>query len=39
MSTDRVFDSLEAVLKAAGLTFADVVKTTVYLTKGDDFGR
>ena len=37
MSTDRVFDSLEAVLKAAGLTFADVVKTTVYLTKGDDF--
>jgi 2-iminobutanoate/2-iminopropanoate deaminase len=36
-STERVFDNLEAVLKAAGLTFADVVKTTVYLTKGDDF--
>ncbi len=36
-STDRVFDNLEAVLKAAGLTFADVVKTTVFLTKADDF--
>jgi 2-iminobutanoate/2-iminopropanoate deaminase len=36
-STERVFDNLEAVLKAAGLGFADVVKTTVYLTKGDDF--
>ncbi len=36
-STERIFDNLEAVLKAAGLTFADVVKTTVYLTKGDDF--
>ncbi len=36
-STEKVFDNLEAVLKAAGLTFADVVKTTVYLTKGDDF--
>ncbi|HQR44950.1 MAG TPA: Rid family detoxifying hydrolase [Thermoanaerobaculia bacterium] len=36
-ATERVFDNLEAVLKAAGLGFADVVKTTVYLTKGDDF--
>ena len=36
-STERVLDSLEAVLKAAGLTFADVVKTTVYLTKAEDF--
>jgi hypothetical protein len=32
-SAERVFDNLEAVLKAAGLSFADVVKTTVYLTK------
>lgn len=36
-STERVFDNLEAVLKAAGLGFADVAKTTVYLTKADDF--
>jgi 2-iminobutanoate/2-iminopropanoate deaminase len=36
-SAERVFDNLEAVLKAAGLTFADVVKTTVYLTKAEDF--
>jgi 2-iminobutanoate/2-iminopropanoate deaminase len=36
-ATERVFDNLEAVLKAAGLGFTDVVKTTVYLTKGDDF--
>ena len=36
-STERVLDNLEAVLKAAGLTFADVVKVTVYLTKAEDF--
>jgi 2-iminobutanoate/2-iminopropanoate deaminase len=36
-SAERVFDSLEAVLKAAGLTFSDVVKTTVFLTKVEDF--
>ena len=36
-SAERVFDNLEAILKAAGLTFADVVKTTVYLTRVDDF--
>ncbi len=36
-STERVFDNLEAVLKAAGLTFSDVVKTTVFLTKAEDF--
>ena len=34
---ERVFDNLEAVLKAAGLTFSDVVKTTVFLTKAEDF--
>ncbi|HET7451901.1 MAG TPA: RidA family protein [Thermoanaerobaculia bacterium] len=33
----RVFDNLEAVLAAAGLGFADVVKTTVYLTSMADF--
>jgi 2-iminobutanoate/2-iminopropanoate deaminase len=30
--TSRVFDNLAAVLEEAGLGFADVVKTTVYLT-------
>ena len=37
VSTERIFDNLEAVLRAAGSTFADVVKTTVYLTRADDF--
>jgi 2-iminobutanoate/2-iminopropanoate deaminase len=36
-AVDRVFDNLEAVLKAEGLGWTDVVKTTVYMTKGDDF--
>jgi 2-iminobutanoate/2-iminopropanoate deaminase len=36
-ATERVLDNLEAVLKAEGLTFADVVKTTVFLTKSEDF--
>jgi 2-iminobutanoate/2-iminopropanoate deaminase len=36
-STERILDNLQAVLKQAGLTLADVVKTTVYLTRGDDF--
>ena len=33
----RVFDNLKAVLNAAGLEFADVVKTTVYLTSMANF--
>jgi 2-iminobutanoate/2-iminopropanoate deaminase len=36
-SAERVFDNLEAVLKAEGLSFSDVVKTTVFLTKAEDF--
>jgi len=36
-SAERVLDNLEAVLKAAGAAFSDVVKTTVYLTKVEDF--
>jgi len=36
-STERVFDNLQAVLRAEGLSFADVVKTTVYLTRSEDF--
>jgi 2-iminobutanoate/2-iminopropanoate deaminase len=36
-STERILDNLEAVLRKSGLTFADVVKTTVYLTRANDF--
>ena len=36
-SAERVLDNLEAVLKADGLTWADVVKTTVYITRAEDF--
>jgi 2-iminobutanoate/2-iminopropanoate deaminase len=36
-SAERVLDNLEAVLKAEGLGFSDVVKTTVFLTKAEDF--
>lgn len=35
--TARVFDNLEAVLTAAGLTMEDVVKCNVFLTGMDDF--
>jgi 2-iminobutanoate/2-iminopropanoate deaminase len=36
-SAERVLDNLEAVLREARLSFADVVKTTVYLTRAQDF--
>jgi 2-iminobutanoate/2-iminopropanoate deaminase len=36
-ASERIFDNLEAVLREAGLTFADVLKTTVYLTRTEDF--
>ncbi len=35
--TQRVFENLAAVLAGAGLTLADVVKTTVYLADMADF--
>jgi 2-iminobutanoate/2-iminopropanoate deaminase len=35
--TDRVFANLAAVLAGAGLTVADIVKTTVYLADMADF--
>jgi 2-iminobutanoate/2-iminopropanoate deaminase len=35
--TRQVFKNLEAVLAAAGATFSDVVKTTVFLRSMDDF--
>src|SRR5580704_17543556 len=33
----RVLDNIGAVLKAGGLSFADVVRTTVFLADLDDF--
>jgi 2-iminobutanoate/2-iminopropanoate deaminase len=36
-SAERVFDNLEAILSQAGLKFGDVVKTTVFLTRAEDF--
>ncbi len=35
--THRVFANLEAILEAAGTTFANVVRTTVYLADMNDF--
>jgi 2-iminobutanoate/2-iminopropanoate deaminase len=35
--TDRVLDNLGAVLEAAGCTFANVVRTTIYLVDLGDF--
>lgn len=37
VSAERVLDNLEAILSEAGLAFRDVVKTTVYLTRAEDF--
>jgi 2-iminobutanoate/2-iminopropanoate deaminase len=36
-SAERVFDSIEAILREGGLGFSDVVKATVYLTRAEDF--
>ena len=37
VQTDRVLDNLHAVLQAAGCSFANVVKTTIYLMDLGDF--
>jgi 2-iminobutanoate/2-iminopropanoate deaminase len=37
VQTRRVVDNLAAILAAGGASFADVVKTTVYLLDMDDF--
>ncbi|MBX3233509.1 MAG: RidA family protein [Labilithrix sp.] len=37
VQTERVLDNLAAVLEAAGCSFADVVKTTIYLMDLGDF--
>jgi 2-iminobutanoate/2-iminopropanoate deaminase len=36
--TRQAMANLAAVLAAAGLTFADVIKTTIFLTDMNDFG-
>src|ERR1700686_5704615 len=36
--TERVFQNLSAVLKAAGKSFDDVARAAVYLTSMSDFG-
>ncbi len=35
----RVMDNLGALLQAAGLSFASVVRTTIYLADMNDFGK
>src|SRR2546426_7702223 len=37
--TRRVLDNITAVLKAEGLTFDNIVKTTIFLTDLGDFQR
>ncbi len=39
MLTNRVFDSLEAVLAGAGCTLQDVVKVTVFMTDLAEFAK
>jgi len=39
LQTIRVLENLGAVLQASGLTFANVVKTTVFLTDLADFAK
>ena len=36
-AVERVFDNIEAILKAEGLGLDDVVRTTVYLRRMSDF--
>lgn len=39
VQTKRVMENLQAVLAAAGCTFADVVKTTVFIKSMDNFAK
>src|SRR5438445_7492615 len=39
IQTRRVLDNITAVLKAEGLTFADIVKTTIFLMDLGDFQK
>ena len=37
--TSRVLDNMKRVLEAAGVSIDDVVKTTVFLTRAEDFPK
>jgi|SRR3989338_11282986 len=37
--THQVMKNLKAVLETAGVTFAEVVKTTIYVINMDDYGK
>lgn len=37
--TKQVMENLEAVLHAAGISFEQVIKTTIYISNMDDFGK
>lgn len=39
IQTRRVMDNLGAVLKSAGLSFAQVARTTIFLTDMNDFAK
>jgi 2-iminobutanoate/2-iminopropanoate deaminase len=39
IQTERVLDNVAAVLEAAGCSFADVVKTTIFLADMNDFAK
>ncbi len=39
VQTERVLDNVKAVLEAAGCSFADVVKTTIFLADMGDFAK
>lgn len=39
VQADRVFDNLEAILKAAGCSLKDVVKVTVFITDLGEFAK
>lgn len=39
VQTERVLDNIAGLLEAAGCTFADVVKTTVFLADMGDFAK
>lgn len=38
METKQVMDNMKAVLEAAGMTFENVVKSTIFIMNMDDFG-
>lgn len=39
VETKQVMENMKAVLKAASMTFADVVKTTIFISNMNDFAK